>query len=78
MRILIKYAIIFLQVYFVQGTVYMRCENVFCIYWVNNNCGLDEISLDIQGNCQDCIYVDIKEEELENHRQKLLRKYSEI
>ena len=56
----------------------MRCDNIFCIYWIKNNCGLDEISLDIQGGCESCIYVDIPETELKNHRQKLLIKYEEM
>ncbi len=56
----------------------MRCDNIFCIYWVKNNCGLDDISLDIQGNCKDCIYVNIEDEVLENYRQKLLRKFAEM
>lgn len=56
----------------------MRCNNIFCIYFENNNCGLEEISLDIQGSCQSCIYVDIPETQLENYRQSLLRKYEEM
>lgn len=53
----------------------MRCENIFCIYWKNEECILDEVSLDIMGNCQDCIYVDIEDDVLENYRNKLLNKY---
>lgn len=34
------------------------CENIFCIYQ-NNKCILDDIHLDIQGNCLDCIYINI-------------------
>ena len=39
----------------------MRCENNFCIYWKDKSCILDEISLDIQGQCEDCIYIDLDE-----------------
>ena len=46
----------------------MRCENIFCIYFSNKKCILDEISLDIQGTCENCIYVDIDEEVLEKKR----------
>ena len=53
----------------------MRCENIFCIYWKNEECILGEVSLDIMGNCQDCIYVDIEDDVLENYRNKLLNKY---
>lgn len=52
----------------------MHCENLFCIYWENNECTLEEISLDIQGNCQGCIYVDLEEKLLKNKREELLNK----
>lgn len=40
--------------------VKIMCENEFCVYQnYNNTCILDDIHLDIQGNCQDCIYVNI-------------------
>ncbi len=50
----------------------MKCENVFCVYWYNNECDLREISLDIQGNCQECIYVNISESTLQKQRQNFL------
>lgn len=52
----------------------MLCENIFCIYWSNKECSLNEIFLDIQGNCQSCIYVNVDESVLEKQREKLLRK----
>ena len=55
----------------------MICENIFCIYWKDEKCLLKEICLDIQGNCKNCIYVDIDETLLLNQRQKLLNKYCE-
>ena len=39
----------------------MECGNYFCIYWSDRHCVLTKISLDIQGQCQDCIYVEIEE-----------------
>ena len=52
----------------------MRCENLFYIYFKDKYCTLDEISLDIQGSCTDCIYVDIENEYLDYEREKLLNK----
>lgn len=53
----------------------MLCENIFCIYWKDRNCSLSEISLDIQGNCEKCIYIDIDENILENQRIKNIKEY---
>ncbi len=53
----------------------MYCENRFCIYWSDQACILDEISLDIQGSCQQCIYVDMEEEFLKTYREKFLKHY---
>lgn len=39
----------------------MKCENIFCIYWSNNDCILGKITLDIQGTCQKCIYINLYE-----------------
>ena len=44
----------------------MRCENCFCIYQENGKCVLDEINIDITGQCDSCIYVDIPKSDLEN------------
>ena len=62
--------------YLKEGKI-MLCENVFCIYWNDKNCSLSEISLDIQGNCEKCIYIDIEETVLENQRRKNLNKYED-
>lgn len=37
----------------------MRCDNYFCAYWREGHCILKEIALDIQGICQECIYIQI-------------------
>ena len=53
----------------------MKCENLFCIYWEKNGCMLEEISLDIQGTCQDCIYVTLEDALLEKERKNALLRY---
>ena len=52
----------------------MLCENYLCIYWSKNYCTLKNISLDIQGNCLDCIYINIKKDLLEKLRNDTLKK----
>ncbi len=51
----------------------LSCENEFCIYQKHGNCILHRVKLDIQGNCLDCIYVNIEEETLNNMKEKLLK-----
>lgn len=63
--------------YYVKGVNYMHCENIFCIYWSEQLCSLDEITLDIQGNCKECIYVEINESLLQKQRNKILKKYED-
>lgn len=53
----------------------MDCENLFCIYFKEQCCTLDHIALDIQGQCQACIYVSLDEKLLEAERQKILQQY---
>ena len=55
----------------------MQCENTFCIYWLNNECTLNDISLDIQGNCLDCIYIDLDDDVLKKERERMLGKLQE-
>lgn len=52
----------------------MQCENLFCVYWADHECILNNITLDIKGVCQSCIYVDIKESDLYNFRCKVLQR----
>lgn len=52
----------------------MQCENAFCVYWYQGECSLREISLDIQGSCECCIYVDIDERILDRKRKRFLLK----
>lgn len=55
----------------------MECENSFCVYWLKENCILEKITLDIQGNCQDCVYINIDENTLQKERIKVLQKFQE-
>ncbi len=52
---------------------HISCENEFCIYQKQGKCILKSVHLDIQGNCQDSIYVNFEEETLNEHKEKLLR-----
>lgn len=54
----------------------MRCENYFCIYQENGLCILDDIELDIQGQCKDCTYLDFDEIELQKLKQLKRDKFS--
>ncbi len=51
----------------------MKCENHFCIYENEGFCLLEYIELDIQGQCKECICVNIEEERL-----KALKKQGRI
>ncbi len=51
----------------------MKRENEFCVYQEDNECLLKEISLDILGQCNDCIYIDLVEKTL-NQVKKYMRK----
>ena len=37
----------------------MECSNLFCIHWQKDHCTLSEISLDILGGCEECVYIDL-------------------
>ncbi|MBQ9355592.1 MAG: hypothetical protein IJT84_07950 [Clostridia bacterium] len=50
----------------------MKCENYFCIYETNGNCILKEISLDVNGICEECIYPSISQELLEKEKKRVL------
>jgi len=49
----------------------ISCENQFCIYFEENTCLLNTISLDTAGLCASCIYVSIDEAHLEERRKEL-------
>lgn len=48
----------------------MKCENYFCIYEENGFCRLDSVELDIQGQCKECIYLNIDENTLKKFKEK--------
>ncbi len=56
----------------------MICENHFCIYWWENACILEEVTLDIQGTCQQCIYISIDDKDLQPLRNKMIEAYKNI
>ena len=51
----------------------LSCQNEFCIYQKQGNCILNSVSLDIQGNCLDCVYINIEEESLNDLKEKQLK-----
>ena len=36
----------------------MKCENLFCIYWSENRCSKEKISIGLSGMCQDAVILD--------------------
>lgn len=55
----------------------MKCDNYFCVYWEKEVCILSEITLNIQGRCEECIYVDIDEVVLRDRREDMLEAFEE-
>lgn len=55
----------------------MDCENYLCIYESNGKCTLKTISLDISGQCTNCIYVTLTEEEVEQAKKRTLNSTEE-
>lgn len=53
----------------------MLCENCFCIYWEEGRCVLERITINIQGHCQECIYLSVPEKDLKKAREKILKRY---
>ena len=53
----------------------MICEFHFCIYNENNQCILDEISINESGICDCAIYPEIDDEYLKQCKQTELKKY---
>lgn len=56
----------------------MLCENLFCVYWEEDQCLLDEISLSITGSCQECIYVSLDQEILNVRRKQALKRLGDL
>ena len=51
----------------------MDCENEFCIYQKDDKCTLDKISLDFQGICNECIYVNLDDALLKELKEKQIK-----
>ena len=50
----------------------LSCENEFCIYQKQGRCILESVQLDIQGNCVECIHINVEENVLKDLKEKLL------
>ena len=55
----------------------MNCENEFCIYQKDKKCLLDRISIGESGCCEECLYIHLPTEALENLKEKSRKKYEE-
>lgn len=53
--------------------VQLSCGNEFCIYQKQGKCILESIQLDIQGNCENCMYISIDEDTLNDLKKNLLK-----
>ena len=53
----------------------MECLNNFCIYGKDNECMLDEIELDVNGCCEECIYANIPTEVLEYEKERIRKRF---
>lgn len=51
----------------------MKCDNYLCIYEENGVCTLDNIELDIMGQCRDCIYINVEEQQLLKLKMKTIK-----
>ena len=56
----------------------MKCDNCFCIYQKDGKCVLETISLDVMGQCLDCVYVDIDEKTLEKLKSEQMKKIPDV
>ena len=55
----------------------MDCDNCFCVYNFNGKCILENITINVYGMCEECIYPDIDKEALEKAKLKLLKEFEE-
>ena len=47
------------------------CQNDFCTDWEKNKCLLTAVSVNGQGQCEDCVFIQLDEEELKQKRREL-------
>ncbi len=52
----------------------MRCANEFCIYQMFDSCMLDTVELDVNGQCRECIQVELPKNMLVKHKIHLRKK----
>ena len=55
----------------------MDCNNDLCIYWKEDTCILDSISINEIGLCNEYISVDIPSDKMEEYREKHLKRLNE-
>ncbi len=55
----------------------MKCENCFCVYEYDGSCLLEHIELDIQGQCKECVYINIEDTALTTAKTRLLQSLGE-
>lgn len=54
----------------------ISCDNGFCIYQNKGTCLLEQIQLDSNGICNECIHINIPEDTLETLKKQLLKRFS--
>lgn len=55
----------------------MDCQNYFCIYQSEGKCCLEEISIDMMGNREHCIYPNIDMSYIKREKDKPLKVFDE-
>jgi|GEM_PF-2316701 len=56
----------------------MQCANYLCIYEKDGGCTLDGISLNIWGSCEECLYINVEEDELKRLKAETLKSVERI
>lgn len=56
------------------NNVKVNCQCYYCGYEKDGVCGLDEIVINAGGVCQNCIMVNVSEEEIKKAKEEFLRK----
>lgn len=52
----------------------MNCDNIFCVYNLEKNCSIDNVTMDANGMCQDCIYINLEDKILNQQKLKILNR----
>jgi len=55
----------------------IMCENIFCVYEQDGKCGLKQVELDIQGQCKECIYVNVDAQTLDMLKKQKRQQWEE-